>query len=170
MNVIHGILFFTILLIVSGCIKFKEPLPTQIAQAKVVSNHVIETKSYEIPKAIFRGVLWPSETTREFRIWIISNNKELFYNIPAPSGFAGDNKDVTADWMVKVNEMSSDRIIYLAERKDGSKSLKLEIPVKKRPYSFSVLKNASGTELLLFMDISEETVDRGLFGYVVIKE
>ena len=38
------------------------------------------------------------------------------------------------------------------------------IPLQKK-YRFSVFKNASGDELMIFMDNNSEVFDRGVFGY-----
>jgi hypothetical protein len=57
----------------------------------------------------------------------------------------------------------------VASKKDNSKTVQIELPLKKRKYSLNALKNLQGDELIVFMDISETVRDKGLFGYAIIK-
>ena len=104
-----------------------------------------------------------------FQIWLIDGDKEIFYDIPAPTGFNQYEKETTEDWNFKLLNATEAKQIYVASKEDSSKSIRLELPLKKRPYSFNVLKNLQGDELIVFMDISETVRDKGLFGYAVIK-
>ena len=63
---------------------------------------------------------------------------------------------------------SEGKALYTIENKRDNKSIRLELPVKKREYSFAVLRNSAGKEMLVFMDISEGVVDEGLFGYAML--
>lgn len=154
----------------TGCEKIKKPVVSQVVSAKALSKNVIGIKSYEVPKGIFRGTLWPSETRRNFQIWIIDGKKDYYFDIPAPKEFGKNVKEVTKKWIFEVKNNLDNKITYLASRKDGSKSIQIELPLKKRKYNFSVLNNSSGEEILIFMDISENIIDTGLFGYIVIKK
>lgn len=152
-----------------SCDKNSVPILSQDVKARAVTNHIIFTRSYEIPQGIFRGTLWPTKDRSTFQVWIIESGKELFFDITPPSEFANYEKEVTKNWEIKKTDLRDDTVIYLAERKDRKKAIKVELPVKKRTYSFSVLKNDEGKEMLIFMDISEDVIDKGLFGYVIIK-
>jgi hypothetical protein len=157
-------------ILLTCCGNHEQPLPSQLASATVLSNHSIEVVSHEIPKGIFRGALWPQKDKRFFRIWIIADNQEKFFELKSPPEFVDYEREVTGNWEFKIIDNSDSSKKYLAHKKDGSKSLHVELPIKKRDYSFSVLKNSSGNEILIFMDISEKIVDTGLFGYVVISD
>lgn len=165
------IILSSIILILAACSKLSAPVPSQIVRAKAISNHAVTIRSYEIPDGIFRGVLWPSKTEKNFQVWIIKSDKEIFFNIPAPPEFTDDNKEITEEWKIKMTDASNNKqITYIAEKNDGTKSLQIDLPFKKRKYTFSVLSNALGNEMLLFMDISENVVDKGLFGYVILED
>jgi hypothetical protein len=166
MRLIH----LVVLIALVGCAKLDKPAPSQVAQAQALSNHSVLAASYEIPEGVFRGVLWPSSEKQGFTIWIIQAGKETYFEIRAPSGFARYEKETTADWNINIVETTDSTKKYGVRRKDGSKSIQLELPLKKRDYSFSVLNNSSGDEILIFMDISETTVDQGLFGFVTITD
>lgn len=56
----------------------------------------------------------------------------------------------------------------MTNKKGTKKSVEVDLPLKKRKYSFFVLANSLGKELLIFADISENVTDQGLFGYVAI--
>ncbi len=145
-----------------------KPTPNKAVYAKALSNHIVKVRSYEIPMSIFRGVLWPSGNRKNFQIWIIDGQKELFFEIPVPVNFVNYHKEVTKNWRFTVRDDFETRVC-LAEKKDGSRSIQMELPVKKRSYKISVLDNSLGEEMVIFMDISETVVDKGLFGFVVIK-
>ena len=114
--------------------------------------------------------MWPQKDKKSFEIWIIDDGHEKFFELKSPPEFVNYEKEVTDSWQFKIIEKSDSYKKYLAHKKDGSKSLHVELPNKKRDYSFSVLKNSSGGEILIFMDISEKIVDTGLFGYVTIAD
>ena len=157
-----------------GC-SIKEPVLSQIVQVEVLTDHIIDVRSYELPKGSFRGVLWPSKNRKTFNIRIVSGNKfigynELFYNIQAPLEFSDKTINVTDDWIIEESVLPENRMIYLVRRKDEGKVFRLYMPPRKQHYSFSVLKNDNGDEIVLFMDLSEYVYDNGIFGYVVIRE
>ena len=157
-----------------GC-SIKEPVLSQVVQVEALTNHTVDIKSYKLPKGHFRGVLWSSlRNNREtFEIWIISGNKfigrkELFYYIQSPPEFTGKATDTTDEWAIEESILPKNRMTYLVRRKDGSKSIRLNMPLKKQHYSFAISENDNGDEIVLFMDISEYVVDNGIFGYVLI--
>ena len=165
-----------------GC-SMKEPVLSQIVQVDVLTDHVVDIKSYELPKGSFRGALWFPKSPQSFEIRIVSGNKfigrkESFYHIPAPApsefstknidGIDGWIVDVTDDWIIEESILPENRMTYLLKRKDGSKAFQLYMPLRKQHYSFSVLKNDHGDEIVLFMDLSEYVVGKGIFGYVII--
>ena len=154
----------------NSCGNHEQLSTSQLASATVLSNHSIEVVSYEIPKGIFRGALWPQKDKKFFEIWIIDDGQEKFYELKSPPEFVNYEREVTDSWQFKIIEKSDNSIKYFVHKKDGSKSLHLELPNKKRNYSFAVLKNSSGGAILIFMDISEKIVDTGLFGYVTITD
>ena len=147
-----------------------QPAPSQLASATALSNHSIEVVSYEIPKGVFRGALWPQKDKKFFEIWIIDDGREKFFELKSPPEFVNYEREVTDNWQFKIIEKSDSYIKYLANKKDRSKSLHVELPNKKRDYSFVVLNNSSDGEILIFMDISEKIVDTGMFGYVIITD
>ena len=157
-------------ILLTSCGNHEQPLPSQLVSATVLSNHSIEVVSFEIPKGILRGALWPQEDKRFFEIWTIDDSQEKFFELKAPPEFVNYEREVTDRWKFDLIERSDTHKKYLAHQKNGSKSLHVELPIKKRDYSFSVLKNSSGDEILIFMDISEKIVDTGLFGFVVISD
>jgi hypothetical protein len=156
--------------ILTSCGSLEQPSHSQLASATALSNHSIEVISYEIPKGIFRGALWPQKDKKFFEIWVIDNSQEKFFELKSPPEFVNYEREVTANWEFKVIEKSDSSKKYLVRKKDGSKSLHMELPIKKRDYSFSVLNSSSGDEIVIFMDISEKIVDTGLFGYVTITD
>jgi hypothetical protein len=157
-------------IILISCGNHEQSALSEHAKAQALSNHSIEVVSYEIPKAIFRGVLWPNKGKKFFTIWIIDDDQEKFFELKSPPEFVNYEKEVTGNWEFRVIEKSDISKNYLVRKKDGSKSLHMELPIKKREYSFSVLNNSSGHEIVIFMDISEQIVDTGLFGYVIITD
>jgi hypothetical protein len=157
-------------ILLTSCGNHEQPAPSQLASATVLSNHSIEVVSYEIPKGILRGALWPQKDKKFFEIWTIDDNQEKFFELKAPPEFVNYEREVTDRWQFDIIEKSDFYKKYLAHKKDGSKSLHVELPNKKRDYSFAVLKNSGGDEILIFMDISEKIVDAGLFGYVTITD
>lgn len=158
-----------IILLIIGCNNMKSPISSDVAQVKALGNYNVIFQSYEIPDGVFRGALWPSLDNVNFQIWLIDGDKENFYDIPAPSGFTKYEKETTEDWNFELLESTNAKQIYVANKKDNSKTIKIELPLKKRKYSFNVLKNLQGDELIIFMDISETVRDKGLFGYAMIK-
>jgi hypothetical protein len=167
-----NIITILILMLLPACGRPTQPIPSQAAQGKALSNNTIVVSSYELPKGVSRGFLYPSDTNPNFQIWITNRlwEEELFLDIPAPPGFQ-DYKETTAntdEWDFNVTKEGEDRIICFANRKDKSKSIQIELPSKKRNYAFEVLRNSLGEELLVFMDVSETVVDKGLFGYALI--
>lgn len=158
-----------IVLLIIGCNNMKAPISSEVARAWSQTNHNVSIKSYEIPEGVFRGALWPSPNKGNFQIWLIDGGKEIFYDITAPSGFNEYEKETTEDWNFKLLDSTADKQTFVASKKDNSKSVKIELPLKKRKYSLNALKNMQGDELIIFMDISETVRDKGLFGYAIIK-
>ena len=169
-KMMYRMIFTISFVILISCGNHEQPSTSQLASATVLTNHSIEVISYEIPKGIFRGALWPQKDKRFFEIWIIDDGQEKFFKLKSPLEFVNYEREVTANWEFKIIEKSDSSKKYLARKKDGSKSLHVELPSKKRDYSFSVLNNSSGDEIVIFMDISEKIVDTGLFGYVKITD
>ena len=161
--------YLLLVLLLVGCNNMKGPISSDAVRAKALGNHNVSFKSYEIPDGAFRGALWPSSNNGNFQIWLVDKKKEKFYDIPAPSGFNRYEKETTENWHFELLKTTEAKHIYAAKRKDGSKTIQLELPLKKRPYNFNVLKNVQGDELIVFMGIPETDRDKGLFGYVVIK-
>lgn len=153
--------------ILTACSGTEKPIPSNMANVRMLSDNKIISETFEIPKSIFRGVLWPSKGNENFQIWTIEGRKENFYNIPAPKNFT-NNTEVTKQWDIKAVKSKNETKLYKITKKDKSKSLELELPVKKRDYNFAVLKNESNNDLILFMDISEDIKDKGLFGYILV--
>ena len=114
--------------------------------------------------------MWPHKDRKFFVIWIIDDGREKFFELKPPPEFVNYEREVTDIWQFKIIEKSDSSKKYLVHKKDGSKSLHLELPIKKRDYSFSVLNNSSGDEIIIFMDISDKIVDTGMFGYVTITD
>ena len=159
-----------IALLIIGCNNMKGPISSDAARVKAPIDYNLSIQSYEIPEGVFRGVLWPSQDNINIQIWLIDGSKEIFYDIPAPSGFNKYEKETTEDWNFKFLDSIEDKQIYAASKKDNSKTVQIELPLKKRRYSFNALKNLKGDEMIVFMDISETVRDIGLFGYAVIEK
>lgn len=162
---IRIIIFFIIMALLTACGNLEKPIPSKMV--KILSHNTMAFKEYEIPRSIFRGVLWPSEENGNFQIWTIKGQKENYYNISAPNDFA-INTEVTDQWDVGGVKDTGKTKIFRITKKDKSKSIELEVPIKKRNYNFAVLENEAKENLILFMDISESIMDKGLFGYILI--
>lgn len=147
----------------------KSPISSNTARVKAMGNQNVSFMAYEIPEGVFRGALWPSPNNVNFQLWIINGDKEKFYNVPAPSGFSQYEKETTEDWDFKLLKATEAKKVFVAQKEDSNKAIQIELPLKKRQYSFRVLKNSQGDELVIFMDISESIRDEGLFGYAVIR-
>jgi len=155
-----------------GC-SIKEPALFQVVQTEVLTGHIVDIRSYKLPKGFFRGASLTKSSPQAFKIWIISGNKfwgykELFYYIQAPIEY-DKTTDVTDDWIIEGSVSHKNRMTYLVKRKDESKVIHLNMPLRKQNYSFSVLENDNGDEIVLFMDISEYVIGNGIFGYAIIK-
>ena len=151
----------------AACSCPEKPTPSNMAKVRMLTDNKIISETFKIPKSIFRGVLWPSKGNENFQIWTIDGRKEFFFNIPAPRNFT-NNTEVTKQWDIKTVKSEHKRKLYKITSKDKSKALELELPIKRRDYNFAVLKNESDDYLILFMDISEDINDKGLFGYILI--
>ncbi len=152
-----------------GCSHVARPKENNIVKAHSPANQIVRLKSYDIPEAVFRGVLWPSPDNADFEVWIIKNKQEIFYRIPAPPEVVKWRSDVTDQWVIQENMTTSDKKEYSLKRKEGTKSLTIEVPRKNRGYSFFILQNDNEEDTVLFMDIDEKITDTGLCGYIVIK-
>jgi len=153
-----------------GCSIKEEPVLSQMVQAEALTNHVVEVKSYELPKGNFRGVFWPLNERRTFEIWIISGRRDVYYYIQAPHEFIDKTTDVTDKWIIEESVLPENKMTYLL-KKNESKSIRLYMPLKKHHYSFSILENNYGDEIVLFMSLSDYVEDRennGIFGYVLM--
>lgn len=158
------------LLVLVACSKTESPILAHLVHAKSLYDQEPVVKSYEIPQGILRGALWPSSAEGNFRIWLVQGKKDVFFDIPAPQGFDRSIQEVTEEWDFKAYNRKQDRVMCLASRKDGKKTIEIDLPLRKRPYSFFALANPSGSELVVLMDMSENVTDRGLFGYVVVDQ
>lgn len=161
--------FLVITMLAIGCINMKKPIPSEVGKVRVQSKQKVDVQSYEIPEGIFRGALWPTPGNSNFQIWMIKGSKDVFFNIATPQGFKSYESETTKDWSFKLEDKTVSKQIFIVSRKDRSKSVTIELPYKKRGYSFDVLENKQGAELIIFMDISETIIDKGLFGYAVIQ-
>jgi len=155
-----------------GCLR-KEPVLSEVVQVEALTNHVVDIKSYKLPKGYFRGVFWPSASP-QFEMWIVSGNKfigykELSYYIQAPYDFIDETTVVTDDWIIEESILPKNKMSYLVKKMDGNKAIRLSMPFKKQHFSFAISENEHGDEIVLFMSITEYVVDNGIFGYVVIK-
>lgn len=153
----------------ASCSEVDKPLPSQRAHAQALSGRIVTVKSYEIPKGIFRGVLWPESKEKNFIIWIIRDQKEIYFQVSAPSNFSDFSEDVTSAWDVQEITIQDNYVKYSVVKKNKTKSMNLDLPLNKRKYLFSVLKNITGEEMVVFMDISETISDRGFFGFVIVE-
>ncbi len=133
------------------------------------SSEPLVIKSYTIPHGIFRGVTWPSSEKPNFQIWIIKNMKEVFFLIPSSPETAKWKSRADNDWIIKEGLPSKSIKKYSISRIDGKKTLSIELPDRKRNYSFAILRGDADEETIVFMDVDEKITDTGLFGYVVMK-
>ncbi len=167
-RLVVGLLF----LLLSACGLYK-PIPDESGRVKALSDGIISVKSYRIPVGVFRGVLWPGRDDPNFGIWIVTRGHgEPNFQIPTPEEFASITEAINPksdpDWNVQEIKGSEGKVLYTIESKRNNKSVRLELPVKKREYSFAILRNSAGKEMLVFMDISQYVVDEGLFGYAIL--
>lgn len=162
-----NIIFWLVTNMLSSCSLYEKKIEPDAKHVRVISTNKVVFRGFDIPKGIFKGVLWPSENNDDFQIWTIEGDEEKFYNVHVLENFTS-NKEVTRQWNVKEINGSNNTRRYTIQRKDKAKSVELELPVKKRDYSFAVLQNDLSDELILFMDISENIEDKGLFGYILI--
>ena len=156
-----------------GC-STEKPVLSQVVQVETLTNHVVDIKSYKLPKGYFRGVFWASKSP-QFQIWIVYRyksgvRKELYYDLPAPPEFIDNLTVVTENWVIKESILPENRMTYLVKRKDGSRAFRLYMPLREQSYHFAISENDNGDEIMLFMDLSEYVFDNGIFGYVVIRE
>jgi len=161
-----------LILSLSAC-GLHKPIPDESGRVRALSNRIIGVKSYRIPVGVFRGVLWPGRDDPNFVVWVITKRREeLHFEIPTPEEFASItaaiNPKSDPDWNVQETKGSEGKVLYTIENKRDDKSVRLELPMKKREYSFAVLRNSAGKEMLVFMDIAEVVVDEGLFGYAML--
>jgi len=165
--IVHIFLFISSLLLISGCAKM--PVISNEVSAEVLTQHAAVIRAYEIPEGKFRGAVQPVNKRGYFHIWNIENNREIFYDIPSPRGFPGTEteKIVTDEWNIRLQDIGY-RITYQATRKDGAVSLQFKLPPKKRQYTIYVLRNNKYQELIVFGDLSEFIVDKGIFGYIMV--
>ncbi len=142
---------------------------------KALTEHTTATiKAYEIPYGKFRGMIQPISNCGYFDIWNFEKSwassqfrKEVFYHVPSEPEFPGTEEVVTDQWDITLHKKSFN-LIYQATKKDGTISLQIELPYKKRDYTFYVLQNDNDQELIVFGDLSEFVEDNGIFGYVFV--
>ena len=130
--------------------------------AEALTQHAVMIRAYEIPEGKFRGAIQPLDKRGYFEIWNIENKREVFYEIPSPRVFPGTEKIVTDEWNIRLQNIGR-RLMYQATRKDGVVSLKFKLPPKKRQYTIYVLRNNKHQELIVFVDLSEFIIDKGIF-------
>ena len=152
-----------------GCGRQEAPVTTDSATVQAESQHRFGVTSFIIPRGIFRGALWPSSSRGSFRLWVTIRGETRTLEIATPESFGPYEADVTKAWRVQPIPASYEgQLRFSMARHDGSVKFRLSLPQKQRPYSFWFLKNEEGNEICVFMDIAEQIVDEGLFGYVVI--
>ncbi|GEM_PF-5150016 len=171
MSYVPSIIVLSVFVLFLGCKGVNTPTPSNAVEVKSLSAHKAAVSSFIIPRGVFRGVLWPSKADNNFQIWIIKHNEEIFFKIPAPVGFASDyNREDTERWNINLSTLANCKTTVMATKTDGSKSVEIILPTKKRQYSFAIFRNSSDEEIVVFMDISEHVVDTGLFGYIMLKK
>lgn len=155
--------------LIFGCDRNKldKPLPSGDVRARVISGQAVDVKAFEIPKGVFEGVELPAYSKNKMNFQITVRGRETSY-VPAPREFS-DAKESTNEWSMPEFETTQKRKLYLAVRSDKSKAVLLDLPLKKRRYYICILKNGIGDEMIVFMDIMDKIVDKGLFGYVMIR-
>ncbi len=107
-------LVFPCLLILSSCRGSPTYHSSEIALVQALSDHHVTVHSYEISESIFRGVLWPSATNKNFKLWLIKAGKEYYVTIPAPPEVSEWQKDVTDDWKIEHMLTAHGRRTYTA--------------------------------------------------------
>lgn len=157
------------IILLVGCGGPGKPTLSHMLNVEALSAHDFYVKCYQIPKGVFRGVLWPTDRADYFKLWVIRKTNEAFYEVSAPSGFIFDKKSVSDQWLIKCTDRTDNITTYTAARKDGSALFRFQLPTKKTEYSFTVFRNNSSEEMLIFMDIHETNIDIGTFGYIIIK-
>ena len=150
-----------------SCASAEKPAPNDAIN--LISDNVLKSKSYDIPVGIFRGVLWPDPDVKKFKIWLTRKHEELIFKLPAPPEISNWKRQVTEQWQIKKTGGSGLIERYTAIKTGSKISVIFDLPMNKRAYTFYVLANELGQESILFMDLSEDISDQGLFGYIVLK-
>jgi len=161
------IVMLLLLLVATGCNIGNNLKPNNYA--KIVSGNIQNVQSYNVPKGEFRGVLWPSADVPELTIWVIKNKQESFFKVNAPQEISGWEKETTELWQIVQIEKSNNSKRYSAKKSDAMVPIIFQLPLTKRPYNFAVLADEKGNESILFMDIAEQIVAPGIFGYFNVK-
>lgn len=124
--------------------------------------------AYKVPPGEFRGALWPTKNSQYFQVWLKEGNKDKYMKVAIPKNFM-KYKDATQDWSLSSEILSNGNISYSFLKKDSNDFVQVTLPSEIDYLSLSVLRNSIGEDLLIFMNMSEEEIENGIFGFIVGK-
>jgi len=148
----------------TGCCE-NEPRIVEEIFASDKSGSKIETSTFKLPHGFFRGVIWPSSGRNVFQIWIVDDG-DTFFNIPNPIGYP--ERETTSEWVIKEQKLDAETTKWTANERNGKRQISIDLPSTSPKFHFRVFRSRSGDEILIFMNHSEATAQRGLFGIVTL--
>jgi hypothetical protein len=122
----------------------------------------VQSKCYELGRAEFRGVLWPTSKGGSFSLSVVTSNREYEFAVAAP----------VFDWGVDVKEArpvssvpdkaDSGFEIYSISTAVGTQ-FTVRLPKTRTPYIYQV-HHERAAEALTFMNPAEAISQHGIFG------
>ena len=150
-------------------------IQSDVPKIRMISGKKIISDAYIIPYSVFNSVGYPFGEYQYFFIGVThygflnSSIIEKDYKIDVPIHLR-QLKEVDMEWRKEVVKYDNKNILYSISNKDNSISFELELPVKKRKYTITILHEQTGFNMVLFMDIEDEISDKGLFGYIILEK
>ena len=187
MNIKKNYILLLVYFFISGCSdsghETVQPLSASAYTVRSLSAHKVTSQAYTLPEADFRSIFWPykddDNSVGKFEMRIIKNHKEIFIDVKTPEGFHEDlrrydedfykdGRFFTGDWVFEIKKELESEIIYSGNNAKKNVSLEITLPKKIADYEFVALRNKLNKEILLFFNISENVIERGIFGYVLL--
>lgn len=160
-----SIIFFSVMALVS-CVKSQLSVDMELVKIEKTTNAEILVFAYKLPKGIFRGALWPTLENNHFRIWYNSGKNDKFIKIPSPGNFLEFKLETNKKWTIKCE--NENNICTISNYRNTEKVL-LKFSENFGPITFSIMRNEFNEDLIIFMNNSEEIIDVGIFGYLIMK-
>lgn len=135
---------------------------------EVTGRQISSHKCYTIPKAIFRGVLWPSDEEPYFLVWLIKDGNEKFIEIDCSENFYS-KRSLESSMEISLDTLGQD-INYKVKFKESKHMyLNITLPSSKKGYDISAYESMDDDTIIAYMDLSEDIVDHGHFGIFIIE-